>query len=60
MELEWMNRCNYGQICNVFGSRGIRGRRIQIRSFSAFEPNTPILSPSRRVYEPEASTLSEP
>ena len=45
-----------GQICNVFGSRNNKDRRTRIRSFSVFGPNTPILSPSRRVYEPEAST----
>ncbi len=32
-----------GQICNVFGSRNNKDRRTKIRSFSVFEPNTPIL-----------------
>ena len=41
--LEWMNRCNYGQICNVFASRGNKNRRRQIGSFSVFGPNTPTL-----------------
>jgi hypothetical protein len=38
----------------MFGSRISKAKRVKIRSISAFKPNTPFLSPSRRLHGPEA------